>query len=93
MDLIKPSVATVWLRSSYIAGGETLLKSWVGSWAYAAPEIWEGSPYTQAVDVEYLAVVILQYSYSLPTPNRGNFNAQDWHKRIIKVIRATVLAI
>ena len=70
-----------------IAGGETLLKSRVGSWAYAAPEIWEGSPYTQAVDIWSLAVVILQYSYNLPTPNRGDFNAQDWHKRIIKAIR------
>ncbi len=71
-----------------VANGETFLKSWVGTLAYAAPEIWEGSPYTYAVDIWSLGVVVLQYTYGLPKPKGGKFNAQDWHRRIAKAALA-----
>ena len=67
--------------------GESVFKTWVGSFLYAAPKVWKGSPYTPAVDIWSLGVVVLEFAYGLPRLKSGEFNPQYWQRRITKAAR------
>lgn len=67
--------------------GESLFQTWVGSALYAAPEIWKGSPYTPAVDIWSLGVVALEFGFGLPKLKSGEFDPQNWHRRIATAAR------
>ena len=96
---IKPDNILVFCRSPFIIkladlglakdsrNGESVFKSWVGSFLYAAPEVWKGSPYTPAVDIWSLGVVVLEFAYGLPKLKSGKFKPQDWQRRITRAAR------
>ena len=62
----------------------TLLMCCRTKW-YAAPEIWERSEYTSAVDIWSLGVVIFQYAYGLPEC-RQKTNPLSWCRKIVKTV-------
>lgn len=59
------------------------LKTFCGSKTYCPPEVEEGCvPYTKAVDVWSLGVVILRFACSLPFPGYGM--GMEWCKKIVE---------
>jgi len=66
-----------------LAKNDSILETFCGSNAYAAPEIWEGRSYTAAVDIWSLGVIVLQYAYRLPKPTRKRKGSQ-WCRDIAK---------
>jgi len=66
-----------------LAKNDSILETFCGSNAYAAPEIWEGRSYTTAVDIWSLGVIVLQYAYCLPKPTQKRKGSQ-WCRDIVK---------
>ena len=78
---IKPANVLVVSRSPFLikladfglAQDRSDLVTHCGTFFYAAPEVHERKPYTTAVDIWSLGVVVFQYAYGLPeeAPQRG----------------------
>ncbi|KAL9592758.1 MAG: hypothetical protein Q9179_006399 [Wetmoreana sp. 5 TL-2023] len=68
-----------------LAKNASELATCCGSHLYAAPEIFQGKPYTAAVDVWSLGVVVYQYVYGLPEA-KGQFSPDRWFKKLMKSI-------
>ncbi|KAI9789619.1 MAG: hypothetical protein M1816_005928 [Peltula sp. TS41687] len=61
------------------------LKTRCGTSIYMAPEIWNGRPYTAAVDVWALGVVAFEYAYGLPEMKR-RFRPEQWYSKLIRSV-------
>lgn len=61
------------------------LKTAVGTYIYAAAEVFESSNYSSACDIWSLGVVVFQYGYSLP-PNSGQERGRRWCQTIIRTL-------
>ena len=66
-----------------LAKNDSILKTVCGTYAYAAPEIWEDRHYTAMVDIWSLGVVVLQYGYGLPKPSQKR-RGKPWCQDIVK---------
>lgn len=66
-----------------LSKAEGTLKTAVGTYVYAAAEVFESSEYTNACDIWSLGVVIFQYGYDLPS-NNGEEKGRRWCKKIIR---------
>lgn len=61
------------------------LKTFCGSRTYCPPEVRDsGTPYTKAVDVWSLGVVILRFAYSLPHPGHGI--GMGWCQKVVEEV-------
>ncbi|KAK5141074.1 hypothetical protein LTR04_002730, partial [Oleoguttula sp. CCFEE 6159] len=69
-----------------LAKDVSALKTCCGTYLYTAPEIWKGSGYTSAVDIWSLGVVVFEFAYGLPKPERGSFHARDWDERLMGAV-------
>ena len=59
------------------------LTSYCGTVLYSAPEIHIAKPYTTAVDIWSLGVVVYQYGYGLPL-HKKEWSPQYWISRLLK---------
>ena len=85
---IKPENILIQSRTPFViklvdfglAKNNSPLKTFCGTNAYAAPEIWKHRHYTAMVDIWSMGVVVLQYGYGLPEPSlerKGKLWCQD----------------
>ena len=68
-----------------LAKNASELATCCGSYLYAAPEIFQGEPYTAAVDIWSLGLVVYQYVYGLPEA-KGKFSPSRWFKKLMESI-------
>ena len=66
-----------------LANNGSVLQTFCGSNLYVAPEVWEQSHYTAAVDTWSLGVVVLECAYGLPQPTEKCGGSQ-WCRDIAK---------
>jgi len=71
-----------------LAKNDSFLVTFCGTQLYAAPEIWENSPYTAKVDIWSLGLITFQYSYGLPkVPKvKGKFHPERWYRKLVRAI-------
>ncbi|KAI4167260.1 MAG: hypothetical protein LQ343_007357 [Gyalolechia ehrenbergii] len=90
---IKPSNILVESRRPFrlrisdfgFAKNTSQLNSWVGTLEYWAPEVHNGNPYTAAVDVWSLGVVVYEYAYGLPECH-GKRRYSHWFSLLLKEV-------
>lgn len=88
---IKPENILVYSRAPFsikfsdfgLATDKSILNTHCGTYCYAAPETWKRLPYTSAVDIWSLAVIVFQYGYGLPKPSRKS-KGPSWCEDIIR---------
>jgi serine/threonine protein kinase len=71
-----------------LARDGSYLKTFCGTWLYAAPEIWKNRPYTAMVDIWSLGIIAFQYAYDLPKIPKvqGQFDPKRWYQRLTCLI-------
>ena len=69
--------------------GSTKFQTWIGTYLYASPEMyeWEEKPYTFAVDIWSLGIVVLDLTCGHPEPGSGKFNPAEWFPKIFEFIQ------
>ena len=67
-----------------LARNDSTFKTFCGTNAYAAPEIWANCRYTVLVDIWSLGVVVLEYGYGLPKPSQKR-KGKAWCQDLIHV--------
>ena len=73
-----------------LAKYDNFLRSLCGTHPYVAPEIWNGSKYTTAVDIWSLGVLVFQYVYGLPEIQseqaHGTWKAARWYGVLLRAV-------
>ena len=68
-----------------LAQDVSALATQCGTPRYAAPEIWQGTRYTPAVDIWSLGVVAFEYAYTLQKCEKG-CQPSDWPQRVRRAV-------
>ncbi|KAL8907055.1 MAG: hypothetical protein Q9207_001635 [Kuettlingeria erythrocarpa] len=69
-----------------LAKTDTSLKTFCGSYMYAAPEIWENGSYTALVDTWSLGVIVVEYGYGLPKPSWKRMG-RPWCRDLVQFVK------
>ena len=70
--------------------GRTKFQTWIGTYLYASPEMyeWKEKPYTFAVDIWSLGIVVLELTSGLPEAGSGKFNPEEWFRKIFEFVQS-----